>query len=244
MQITRTPAWAPPRVVIYGEDKIGKSTFAAEADAVFVRTEDGQPPGAQCLPVSTTLDHFVEAFVAALDSDADVICVDHLTGLEQIIRQGVCKSHGVDSIEKVGGGYGKGFRAATEVWEKDVVPMFDEARARGKALICIAHHVVKRADAPDVDPFDAFTLDLHKGVQELIRRWADVIAFAQKEKRIEKHDAGFGKEIIRAVDVRSRVLRLTGAAAYVAGNRYGLPDTIKLSWPAFNDALATAMASR
>jgi hypothetical protein len=64
-------ALRPPRVLIHGVAGIGKSTFAASADApVFVLTEDGlgklQVPH---FPLATSYAEVAEALDALLDED-------------------------------------------------------------------------------------------------------------------------------------------------------------------------------
>ena len=245
MEIIRGRVIKPPRVVIYGPDKIGKTTFAAQANALFVCTEEGADEvGADRLPTARTLEDFYKAFEFALDdAEHDAIAVDNLTGLEQLVRADVCRRYGVTSIESVEKGYGKGFNIACEEWENQVFPRFDAAREKGKALICIAHAEVKRFDDPMTEPYDRYGLDLHKGLGEMVRRWTDVLAFVQAEIMTKETDVGFNKKRTRAIGLESRVLRLIGSPAFAAGNRYGLPATIKLGWPEFCAAMSARMAS-
>lgn len=245
MKIIKGRVIKPPRVVIYGPDKIGKTRFGALANALFVCTEEGaDEAGADRLPVCRTLEDFYKTFEFALeDAEHDAICVDNLTGLEQLVRADVCRRYGVTSIESVEKGYGKGFAIACEEWENQVIPRFDAAREKNKALICIAHVEVKRFDDPMTEPYDRYGLDLHKGLGEIVRRWTDVLGFAQQESMTKETDVGFNKKRVRAIGLDSTVLRLVGSPAFAAGNRYGLPPVIKFDWASFCAAMSTRMAS-
>ena len=240
MQVIRGATLAPPRIVIYGEDKIGKSTFGASADTpLFVQTEDGaEEIGPDRLPRCDTYAEFRAALAfAARDTEHATVVVDNLSGLEALVQQHVCRAGGVQSIEDYG--YGKGYAKAEEVWAREVLPALDACRAAGKVVIVIGHSQIRRAESPESEPYDQHTLDLHKSISALVRKWADVIGFAARSVKIEETDVGFGVKRRRGVNVGDkRVLHLVGAPAFVAGNRYGLPAAIKLSWPAFVDAMA------
>jgi hypothetical protein len=77
----------------------------------------------------------------------------------------------------------------------------------------------------------------------MVRRWTDVLAFAQAEIMTKETDLGFNKKRTRAIGLESRVLRLVGSPAFAAGNRYGLPATVKLDWDAFIAAMSARMAT-
>ncbi len=239
MEIIRGARVAPPRIVIYGEDKIGKSTFAADADTpLFVQTEDGSEDlGPDRLPRCDSYGDFRRCLTFAID-DADhaTVVVDNFSGLEVLIYQHVCKLGGVASIEDFG--YGKGRVKAEEVWANEVLPLLDRCRDAGKVVIAIAHSHIRRAESPESEPYDQHTLDLHKSTSALVRKWADVVGFAAKAVKIEEVDVGFNKKLRRGTNVGDkRVLHLIGAPAFSAGNRYGLPASIKLSWESFVEAM-------
>lgn len=240
MQIIRGATLAPPRIVIYGEDKIGKSTFGASADTpLFIQTEDGSEEiGPDRLPRCDTYAELRAALAFAVRSDEHAtVVVDNLSGLEALVQQHVCRAGGVASIEDYG--YGKGYAKAEEVWAREVLPTLDACRAAGKVVIVIGHSQIRRAESPESEPYDQHTLDLHKSISALVRKWADVIGFAARSVKVEETDVGFGVKRRRGVNIGDkRALHLVGAPAFVAGNRYGLPASIKLSWPAFVDAMS------
>lgn len=243
MQVIRGAKIAPPRITLYGEDKIGKSTWAASADSpLFIPTEDGVDElGPDRVPRCTSYADFKNAmaFTASDDEHATVV-VDNLSGLEVLIHAFVAKAGGVASIEDFG--YGKGYAKAEEVWANEVLPALDACRDAGKVVIVLAHSQIRRAEDPDTEPYDQFTLDLHKNASALFRKWSDVIAFAARKVKIEETDIGFNKKARRATNVAdSRVIHLVGAPSHVAGNRYGLPPTIPMKredgWSAFVEAM-------
>ena len=234
----------PPRIIVYGQEKIGKTTLAAQADApIFIQTEDGADEvGAARFPLAKSLAD-VAAQIKRLTTekhDFATVVIDSLDWLENLVHQRVAADACVPNIEGIG--YGKGYVAAEQVWRK-VLASLDELRDAGMAVVLLAHSEIKRYDDPSTEPYDRYQLALHKGASALVTEWCDALLFACLDTRVQKADAGFNKEVRRGVTSGKRVLRCQGAPAYVAGNRYGLPETLPLAWPALMDAFAARMAS-
>ncbi len=240
MQVIRGAKLAPPRVFLYGWDKVGKSTFAAGSDRpLFIPTEDGVDElGPDRVPRVESYAAFKASLAfAAADDEHGAVVVDNLSGLETLIHAHVARVGGVASIEDFG--YGKGYVKAEEVWANEVLPGLDRCRDSGKVVIVIGHAQIRRAEDPSTEPYDQNQPDLHKTASALFRKWSDVIAFAAKRVAIVETDAGFNKKVRRGTNVGDkRVLHLVDSPAFVAGNRYGLPASIDLSWDAFVAAMA------
>ena len=160
--------------------------------------------------------------------------IDSLDWLEPIIWAELCRKHDKPSIEAFG--YGKGYTEALPMW-RDFLDTLDRLRAKGMAVILIAHSEIKRFDAPDSDPFDRYGIKLHKGASALVQEWADVIGFAQFETTIKKTESGFGAVKTRGIGTGRRLLHVVEKPAYVAKNRYGMDDTIPLDWTALVTAI-------
>ena len=82
---------APPRAVIYGPHKIGKTTFGSEApDPVFIPTEDGLNgiPGVTSFPLCKSYDEVMEAITALFveDHSHKTVVVDSLDWLERLVH--------------------------------------------------------------------------------------------------------------------------------------------------------------
>jgi hypothetical protein len=239
--IARTQrASAPPRIVLHGVQGCGKSTFGAGAyKPIFLPFEDGLTGiETAAFPLLTSY----EDAVAALDSlvreshDYGTVVLDSLDWLEPLIWNRVARDAGKESIEAIS--YGKGYIEATAYW-RGVLEKLNALRARGMATILIAHTEVKRFDAPDTDAFDRYVLKLHKSAAALVVEWADVVGLAQIETAIKKEAQGFGNRV-RGIATGRRVLRVNESPAYIAKNRYGLPDPLPLDWNALVQAITPA----
>ncbi len=68
--------------------------------------------------------------------------------------------------------------------------------------------------------------------------------FANYRISTVKSDVGFNKKVTRALGSGERVLYTAERPAFLAKNRYGLPDSLALSWAAFVDAMPTHSLER
>lgn len=242
-KIVKGKSVAPPRILVHGLPKIGKTTFAAEAPApFFLQVEEGaDETGKDRSPLLKTYADFQKwlTWLEKEPHDYKTVVVDSVDWLESLIRLDVCAKQGWANVETPG--YGKGYAYLEGPWRATLTSL-DALRARGIATICLAHSETKRYDSPETEPYDRIGLKLHKGAAGLLTEWADVIGYACQEVRIATADVGFNKEVRRGVTSGRRMLRLQDAPAYVAGNRYGLPATVTLSWDSFLRAFVARYA--
>lgn len=234
--IRKNEALAAPRVMVYGVEGIGKSTFAASAPSpVFILTEDGLG--------SLQVDHFplatkYEDVLAAIDSlyndqhQFKTVALDSLDWLENMIWRDVESKHDAKELA-----YGKGAVIAAEKW-REILDGFNALRNdKGMAVILIAHTTVKRYDNPETEPYDRFQPKLQDRSNALIREWCDAVLFANYKTIVKKDDVGFNKTVARGVSTGERLLFTNERPAFMAKNRFNLPDSIPLSWDAFADSI-------
>ena len=235
----------PPRLVLYGTEGIGKSTFAAQAPApIFIQTEDGLSEIAcDKFPLAQTIDEVVASLTALLAEQHDYqsVVIDSLDWLERLIFDELCRQFNVPSIEKVDGGYAKGYTHALTHW-RQVLGLLNRLRIeRGMVVLCIAHAKVEKFDDPEATAYDRYSPRLHKHACGLVCEWADAVLFATRKIRVQAEDAGFNRKrglaFALGKDGGERVLRTIGGPSCVAKNRYSLPEELALSWPAFMTAL-------
>ena len=228
----------PPRIMVYGSEGVGKSTFAANAPkAIFVQTEDGLSE-IDCtkLPLATSFDEVLQQLRAIRDEDHayQSLAIDSLDWLERLIWDRVCADYGVKSIEKADGGYGRGYTHALTYW-RQAIALLNEIRARRKmAVVLIAHSKVERFEDPENASYDRYMPRLHKAACSLVCEWVDAVLFASRRMRV---DSTTGKAAPVGADGGERILRTNGSPACIAKNRYSLPTELPLSWTAFVENL-------
>lgn len=239
--IARTRRLEAPKILLAGEPKIGKSTFAASApNSIGILTEDGLSGiDAQAFPLATSLDDVYGAIGTLLNEQHDFqsVFVDSLDWMEPLVHQHVCKANGWKDIESPG--FGKGYVAAMAEW-RNLLDGFEALRTqRGMAVILICHVKQKRIESPTHEGYDAWVLKLNDRATGLVSEWADIVGFAAHRIAIKQTDAGFGNKENKARALNERVLHIAPHPAYPSGSRFGLTDC-PLSWPAFADQLAQA----
>ena len=243
--IQRGRLFKPPRVLLYGVEGIGKSTFGSQAPKpIFIQTEDGLDEiDCDKFPLANRFDD-VMGFLTSLRTqqhDYESVVIDSLDWLERLVWDKLCDQYGVPSIEKVDGGYARGYTLALAHW-RDVLDQLNELRnSRGMVVVLIAHSKVERFEDPESSPYDRYSPRLHKHAAALISEWCDAVLFATRRMRTQSEDAGFNRKrtIAHAIGKEGgeRVFRSYGSPSCVAKNRYGITEELPLSWSAFVNAM-------
>lgn len=245
-QIQRGRAPMPPRILVYGTEGIGKSTFASEAPKpIFVQTEDGLSQiDCEKFPLATSFEEVKQilAELHAQQHDYETVVIDSLDWLEHMIFDVVCKECGVKSIEKADGGYSKGYTHALAYWRQIIDLLGALRNDKGMAVLLIAHAKVEKFEDPDASAYDRYSPRLHKHAAALICEWSDAVLFATRKFRTQSEDAGFNRKrtIASAIgkDGGERILRCVGGPSCTAKNRFGIAEELPLSWAVFVAALS------
>lgn len=235
----------PPRILCYGVEGIGKSTFGSQAPKpIFVQTEDGLDEiPCDRFPLATTYDEVLAALTTLQreQHEYESIVLDSLDWLERLVWDRLCAEHNATSIEQVAGGYSKGYMLALTYW-REIIDHLNALRTqRGMVVLLIAHSKVERFEDPESSPYDRYSPRLHKHAAALISEWCDAVLFAARKIRTQSEDAGFNRKrtIAHAIGTGGgeRILRCVGGPSCVAKNRYGITQELPLSWAAFVQAM-------
>lgn len=234
--ISRNDTIAAPRLMVYGVEGIGKSTFAAGApDPIFILTEDGLGSlDVEHFPIAHSLEDVMEAIgtLYGQDHPYKTVVLDSLDWLEAIIHREMEAKHDAKDLA-----YGKGAMIAAQQW-RDVLDGLNALRnEKQMTVILLAHNTIKRFDSPEVEPFDRYQPKLQERSNAVVREWADAVMFANYKTIVKKDDVGFNKTVARGISSGERMLFTTERPAYMAKNRYNLPDSIPLTWDAFANAI-------
>ena len=237
--LKRSSALSSPRILVHGVAGVGKSTFASAApNPVFILTEDGLGTlDIPHFPLARSFDEVMEALAALYTEDNDfrTVVIDSIDWLEPLIWARACKDNGWKSIEDPG--YGKGYVAALDLWRQYIDGLNALRDEKGLTIIQIAHTEIKRFDSPEHDPYDRYIIKLHARAAALLQEHSDAVLFANYRISTVKSDVGFNKKVTRALGSGERVLYSAERPAFLAKNRYGLPDVLPLSWDAFASAM-------
>lgn len=234
-RLSRGKLTRPLRIVLYGVDGIGKSTFGASApDPVFIGAEDGTANlDVTRFPACTKWQDVLDAIGAlfAEPHDFKTVVLDSADWAELLVNEQVCAEHGVPGIESIG--YGKGYVFAAEKFMQ-VLRGFDALVGKGMNVIVIAHAQIKSYQDPDLDAaYDRFQMKLGKTFEPRLREWADCVLFANYDTTLKQVGGNDKAPKFRGKDFGKRIIHTERRAAFDAKNRFGLPERIPLHWDAF-----------
>jgi len=242
--VVTTMVLLAPRLFIYGREGVGKTSLAACAPGVmFCDLERGL--GRNVCP-HIPLNSYPET-IAALKAlvqephDYQTVVIDSADWLERLIWDELCKAYGVSSIEKVDGGYGKGYVHALTYW-REVIDLLTKLRTeRNMMVIMLAHAKVERFEDPEAPAYDRYSPRLNKHASALVCEWSDAVLFATSRMVTCTETGAFNRTRTKAQPVGKdggeRILRCIGGPSCIAKNRYDLPAEIPLDW----DALAAGL---
>jgi hypothetical protein len=229
--VQRTATAKPHRIVLYGVEGIGKTTFAALAPRpIFIGTEDGA--GALTLERFPRPERWSDVLDAVheLTTEAhpyQTVAIDSLDWAEPLIWAHCCERDKKASIEAYG--FGKGYvEALAEV--RILLSALETLQVRkGMNVVLIAHAHLKMQKQPSGDDFERFTLKLNEKAGGAVREWAETVLFANWETFTRTN----ANERTVGVSSGRRLIYTTKTAAYEAKNRYALPDELELSWESY-----------
>ncbi len=250
--ITTSSILKPPRMIVLGVEKIGKSTFAAGADGcIFIpmkREEGIDDMDVARFPACETFDDVMSAISVLYQEDHpyQTAVIDSSSALEPLVWAHTCRENNATSIEKVGGGFSKGYTEALTYWQMLMDGLDALREHKNMASIIIGHVKVSTFNDPERDSYNRYTFDVNEKASNALYRWADFIGFANNKIVTTTEKQGFGKEVKRAVDAANgnRYLFTQKTPAHPGGGRgvYGrLPAELPLSWEAFKNAVAAAV---
>jgi len=230
-QIIRTTAKLPPIIVFHGQPGVGKTTLAGNcASPIFIQTEDGCPSGLE-IETFGSLDSFVQVvealkYLGKETHQYQTAVIDSLDKLEPLIIAALCAERGYTSIESPG--YGKGWVEADKYWLDFLTGCDWLRRSRQMIIVLIAHSEITTVNDPRVTSYTSYQLRLHKRARALVEDTADLIGFLATDVVIKSEQGGFGKTRARADGGNTRWLHIEGRPAFVAKNRYGMPERIMI----------------
>lgn len=223
---------APVKVVLYGPEGIGKSTFASHfPNPVFIDTEGGTKRlNVARLPQPTSwamlLDEVAE--VRKGNVPCSTLVIDTADWAERLCIQAVCAKAKVNGIEDFG--YGKGYTYVKEEFSK-LLDALEEVLNAGHNVVVLAHAAITKFEQPDaVGNYDRWSMKTSKQVAPLLREWCDMLLFANYKTVVEK--AGSSPNAKNKASGGRRVLYTAHHPCWDAKNRFGLPEEVPFDYAA------------
>jgi hypothetical protein len=240
----------PPRMLILGTEKVGKSSFAAGApDCIFipVRGETGiDAIDVPRFPVIESCDQLIEALKSLAEGGHNfkMVVIDSATTLDVLVSEHCCAEAGVALVSEIGGGFGAGKEAVRKKWN-EITEILDYLREEcDMGTILIGHVKVKKFHDPERASYDRYEFDVTEAIANDLVRWADFIGFANKNIGIREELQGFSKKNVKMkvedLDPDTHYLYTRKSPSHPGGGRgiYGqLPSEIPLYWASLQEEL-------
>lgn len=217
------------RCCCYGAEGIGKSTFASQfPDPLFIDVEGGTKQlDISRFPQPETWNELLEMVDAVIEDPTicKTLVIDTADRAEMLLTTQLLSEGKVDSIEKYGGGYGKGYTALAERFNKDLLMRLDKLIAKGVNVTLIAHAAMRKLESPDEPPYDRWELKVSKKIAPLIKEWTDILCFMKYEQVVIEEN---GRN--KAKGKAKRIMIFNHRPTCDAKNRFGLEDDLPLGF--------------
>ena len=232
MQFSKGKIYKAQKVLIYGPEGIGKTTFASKfPDPVFIDTEGSALHyDVTRFPYPSTSWQMVLSDVKDIIKEptaCKTLVIDTADWAEHLCEAAVLSNHQIGSIEDAG--YGKGYTYIREEFGV-LLNLLTEVTNKGVNVVLTAHAQMRKFEQPDaLGSYDRWELKLSKQVAPLVKEWADVVLFANfKTYTVETSKGSNGKpndKKLKATGSR-RVMYLTHHQCWDAKNRWGIADDV------------------
>lgn len=237
------------RVVITGQEGVGKSTLACSAPgALLIPLETGYAGiSVNKIPMLKTFDD-VLAFMSEVTTSAQkktfkskTLVFDSATALEKLIHLKTMESDpswkvnnpkGV-TMESALGGYGKAYERANELFGNFLTMCDDLANYGSLNIVLTCHAFASKVLDPTAGEYQTWDLLLHSpknnktyGKREMLTQWGDIVAFLYEPLFVSKASESFSQGISAN---KGRILGLERTPAFVAKNRFGIKGEIPVA---------------
>jgi hypothetical protein len=234
MKILKGKQTRPQRVVIYGVESVGKTTFAAQFPApLYLDIEGGT---AHLDTDRVEINSWAElngAIKEIVNTDYQTVIIDSADWAERLCVEDLLASTKKASIEDYG--YGKGWVMVAERMSR-MLTALDSLIAIGKHVVLLAHSKVQRVEPPDLmTAYDRYELKMSKQSSPLVKEWADELWFFRFKTKVVESENGKAK----GTGGKQRIILTTHSAAYDAKTRSGLAEELPMEWDSVAHLFAT-----
>ncbi|MDO5785685.1 MAG: ATP-binding protein [Eubacteriales bacterium] len=234
MKITYGRIHSAQKVVIYGPEGIGKSTFASRfPDPVFIDTEGGTKLlDVARLPAPQSWQDILDEvnYVANNPGCCKTLVIDTADWAEQQAVSAICQRAKKSGIEDFG--YGKGYTYVAEEFQS-LLRQLDKLIDRGINVVVTAHAKMRKFEQPDeMGAYDRWELKLSKQSAPLLKEWADMVLFANYKTYTVRTD----EKKVKAQG-GERTMYTSHHPCWDAKNRHGLSQEVPFTYESIRAAI-------
>lgn len=217
----------PLKVVIYGAEGIGKSTFASQfPDPLFLDTEGGTSSlNIRRVKCGSSWEYLLGCVEEVIKdpSICKTLVIDTADWAESLCSKFVCEKYRKSNIEEFG--FGKGYVYLQDEFSK-LLTALDKLIELGVNAVVTAHGKPRKFELPEeAGQFDRWEMKLTKQVAPLLKEWCDMLLFCNYKTYVVTTENNTKK-----AQGGKRVIYTSHHACWDAKNRYGLPDELDLDF--------------
>ena len=223
----------PKKVVIYGPEGIGKSTFASKfPNPVFIDAEGSTKyMDVERFESTETWADVFSQIDEAVKEGYKTIVVDTADWAEMLCIKEVCRAKAVNGIEDIG--YGKGYVYVQEEFKR-LLDKLEECTKKGVNAVLTAHAQMRKFEQPDeMGAYDRWEMKLSKKAAPMVKEWADMLLFANYQTLVIQDEKTKSKK----AQGGQRVMYATHHPCWDAKNRFGLPDKMDFDYNAIKKVI-------
>ncbi len=229
MEIIQGKIKSAQKIVVYGVEGIGKSTFASRFPSpLFIDTEGSTKHmdiSRTPTPSSWTMLLDQAQYVKRNPTICKTLVIDTADWAERMCEQTVCAKAGKAGIEDFG--YGKGYTYLGDEFGK-LLNLLQEVIAVGVNVVFTAHAQMRKFEQPDeLGSYDRWEMKLSKKTAPLLREWADMVLFVNYETYVIKSDNKLEKGKAQG---GKRIMHTTHHPCWDAKNRHDLKDKLPFDY--------------
>lgn len=222
----------PQKVVVYGPEGVGKSTFASKfPNPLFIDTEDStvnMDVARFQKPSSWTMLRQQVDYVIKNPTICKTLVVDTADWAERLCIENITSTAKVTGIEDFG--YGKGYVYLEEEFGR-LLNHLQEVIEVGINVVVNAHAIMKKIEQPEeVGGYDHWQMKLEKKTMPLLKEWADMILFANYKVYVVNVDNQGAQKGKNKAQGGKRVMYTTHSPWWDAKNRHNLPDELPFDY--------------
>ncbi|MFG5564347.1 ATP-binding protein [Enterococcus faecalis] len=225
------------KIVLYGVEGIGKSTFASQfPNPLFIDTEDStlhMDVKRLAKPTSWTMLLQQIDFVKQ-NRPCQTLVIDTMDWAEEICKRHLMAANNWKAIDSEG--YGRKFVALAKEMG-NLLNALSEVIDAGIHVVVTAHAMLRKKEEPDeMGAYDRYELKLEKKTAPLVKEWADMVLFANYKTIIITDSKTESKK----AQGGQRVMYTTHRPTWDAKNRVGLPDELPFEYSQIAQAMDDA----
>lgn len=237
--VTSTRQTKALKVVVYGPEGIGKTTFANNfPQPIYIDTEGSTNfIDSQKLPDPTSWTMLLEEleYLKSTSGIARTVVIDTMDWAENLAKQHLMAKNNWDAIDA--SSYGTRYVALADEIGK-LLNKLSELVELNYNVVLLAHSETKKHELPDeLGAFDRYVLKLERRDASLVKEWADMILFANFKTTVITDSKTNSKKATGG----QRVMYTTHKPTWDAKNRLGLADELPFDYEQIRVQLEQAM---